>query len=99
MSDTPDRIWIYEGKVAWVQLPELGMRIRFEGQQGFDGEYVHASLHDPEQFNFAYAKQAERIQELEELVRDCMEDETEFDTPWDKKARRLLGLSEAPEDG
>lgn len=45
------------------------------------------------------AVQAKRMRELEELVRDCMEDESEFDTPWDKKARRLLGLSEAPEDG
>ena len=32
----------------------------------------------------------DRIEELEQLVRDCLEDETVFDTEWDKEARRVF---------
>ena len=39
-------------------------------------------------------EQQERIALLEQLIRDALEDETEFDTDWDKAAREALAAAE-----
>lgn len=62
-------------------------------------EFPHRTAASIQEMREKIAALESQLSRMEKLIRDAVEDETEFETEWNHEARKVLGIPSAPTGG